>query len=87
MNIINKGIILNSFTNSNENNNYNSLLDFNKTNNLTQRSVNKHTKAIFNLSYFRNLSNNKENKFVPEEIHFKSVKYMQEIKTFDEGYI
>ena len=87
VNIINKGIILNSFTNGNENNNnYKSLLGFSKNKNLSYRNANKHNKEIFNLSSLRNLSLNKENKFFPEEIHFKAVKYMQEIKLFDENY-
>jgi len=86
VNIINKGIILNSFGNSNENNNnYNSLLSFKKTKTITHRNANKYKKEIFNISSFRNSSINKENDFFPEEIHFKAVKYMQEIKNFDES--
>ncbi len=86
MNIINKGIILNNITNNNENNdNYNSLLSFKKTKTLTHRNAKKHNNEIFNLSSFRNISINKENNLFPEEIHFKAVKYMQEIKNFDES--
>lgn len=86
VNIINKGIILNNITNNNENNdNYNSLLSFKKTKTLTHRNAKKHNNEIFNLSSFRNISINKENNLFPEEIHFKAVKYMQEIKNFDES--
>ena len=87
VNIINKGIILNSFNNSHENdNNYNSLLDLNKKNNLTSRNANKHNKDLFNISSYKSLSINRENNLFPEEIHFKAVKYMQEIKSVDRNY-
>ena len=88
VNIINKGIILNSFnnTNNNENNSCDSLLGLNQTNNLTHRNINRRNKKIFNLSSYKNISINKENIYTPEEIHFKSVKYMQEIKVIDENY-
>ena len=83
VNFINKGIILNNF---NENNNF-SLL-FNTNNNISYRSKNKNknNKNIFNISsYNKNISINMDNN-TPEEIHFKSVKYMQEIQNFNRYY-
>ena len=81
---------INSFiyhnTNNNENNSCDSLLGLNQTNNLTHRNINRRNKKIFNLSSYKNISINKENIYTPEEIHFKSVKYMQEIKVIDENY-
>ena len=86
VNIINKGIILNNITNNNENSdNYNSLLSFKKTKTITHRNANRHNEKIFNLSSFKNISINNENNLFPEEIHFKAVIYMQEIKNFDES--
>ena len=84
VNFINKGIILNNF---NENNNF-SLL-FNTNNNISYRSKNKNknNKNIFNISsYNKNISINMDNN-TPEEIHFKSVKYMQEIQNFNRYYV
>ena len=87
VNIINKGIILNSYNDSSGDiNNNKSSFGLNKKNNLTHRNVNKHNKEIYNLSSYRNISINKENNCIPEEIHFKAVKYMQEIKYFDGNY-
>ena len=86
VNIINKGIILNSFSNNDNNNTFNNLLSFNKLNNSTNRNPRGHSKGTMTLTTFKDISINKENNQIPEEIHFKAVKYMQKIKNFDENY-
>ena len=86
VNIINKGIILNSFSNNDNNNTFNNLLSFNKLNNSTNRNPRGHSKGTMTLTTFKDISINKENNQIPEEIHFKAVKYMQKIKDFDENY-
>ena len=88
VNIINKGIILNSFSNNDNNNNSsNNILSFNKLNNSSNRNNRGHTKGAMTLANLKDISFNKENNNnVPEEIHFKAVKYMQRIKEFDENY-
>ena len=78
VNIINKGIILNSFSNNDNNNNSsNNILSFNKLNNSTNRNNRGHTKGAMTLANLKDISFNKENNNnVPEEIHFKAVKYI-----------
>jgi len=87
VNIINKGIILNSFNNNNfyENKNNNSSMYYNNI--LTHQNKNKHNKEIITISSYNNKKTiNKENINTPEEIHFQSVKYMQEILNVDRNY-
>ena len=86
MNNINKRIIMNSLSNKDNNDsNYNNLLSFNKMSNSKKRYPWRNSKGTMTTT-FKDISYNNGNNDIPEEIHFKAVKYIYELKYSDENF-